>query len=239
MSFKALHDELFVLPNAWDVASARLLVAQGFPAIGTTSLGVAAANGLPDGEGLAREPSARLAHALKGVGAYVTVDLEGGFDGIDAFVADLPADGINIEDSRGSALAPPFEQAVQIAQIKQQRPDLFVNARTDTYWLGIDQDETLERLRAYAEAGADGVYVPGLPLDRIEEVTSAIDLPLNVLAGPPLDELRRRGVKRVSTGSLLFRAAYGVAADRATTYRDTGTIDTTAAPYGEINDLST
>jgi 2-methylisocitrate lyase-like PEP mutase family enzyme len=240
--FHALHDELLVLPNAWDVASARLL-GRRFPAVGTTSLGVAAAAGLPDGIGAARGATLELARRLRDRPFLLSADLEGGFDGVEDYVAELGADGINIEDGRpGPALAPVEEQCAHVAAIKARTPDVFVNARTDTHWLGVAREETVGRVRAYVEAGADGVFVPGLPEDLIAEVAGAARVPLNVLArsgGPSLARLAELGVRRVSTGSLLYRLALGHAVHAAAELRATGGVDGAAAlGYAEVDGLA-
>ncbi|KQV09904.1 cytochrome P450 [Kitasatospora sp. Root107] len=224
-AFAALHraGAPLLLPNAWDHASAALFAAQGFPAIGTTSLGVAAASGLPDGTGATRRETLRLARRL-GRGAFLlSVDVEGGFSEDPDEVAELARElaaagavGINLEDGRADGtLAPVALHAAKIAAVKAAVPELFVNARTDTYWLGGRQAETAQRLDAYQQAGADGVFVPGLT-DRAEitAVLDRIDVPLNVLyspTGPALSELAELGVGRVSLGSLLYRAALGAA----------------------------
>lgn len=228
-----------VLPNAWDVISAAALVDAGFAAIGTTSLGVAAANGRPDAEGQTRTETVALVRRLASLPCLLTVDVEAGFGdpaGVATEVAALGAVGINIEDG----LAPIDETVASIVAIKKAAPGLFVNARTDTHWLSDvpDLSDTLRRLSAYREAGADGVFVPGLadPGD-IRRVVTAIDAPLNVLAlagGQTVAELGALGVARVSTGSLLFRAAVGatVATARAVTRNEAG--PTGLPPYAEI-----
>ncbi|BFV55558.1 hypothetical protein KCMC57_up06620 [Kitasatospora sp. CMC57] len=224
-AFAALHraGAPLLLPNAWDHASAALFAEQGFPAIGTTSLGVAAASGLPDGTGVTRSETLRLARRLGGGAFLLSVDVEGGFsDDLDE-VAELARElaaagavGINLEDGRADGtLAPVGLHAAKIVAVKAAVPELFVNARTDTHWLGGRQAETAYRLDAYQQAGADGVFVPGLT-DRAEiaAVLDRIDVPLNVLYSPTgltLPELAELGVGRVSLGSLLYRAALGAA----------------------------
>src|SRR5690606_333156 len=139
----------------WDAASALAFVAAGFPAVGTTSLGVAAAAGLPDAAGATRTETVALARRLAALPVPLTVDIEAGL-GADpaAFVAELSAlgvAGVNIEDGRGSRLAPAREQAGLIAAIKRRTPEMFVNARVDTHWLGVDLATTAERARCYAD----------------------------------------------------------------------------------------
>ncbi|MFW5415641.1 isocitrate lyase/phosphoenolpyruvate mutase family protein [Nocardiopsis sp. CNT-189] len=224
--FRALHrpGDPFVLPNAWDLASAAALAAAGFRAIGTTSLGVAAAAGKPDAEGATRAETVRSARGMAWLDALVTVDVEGGFgegpEGVGALAAELAAAGaagINLEDGRGTGLADPAEQCALIRAVKEAAPALFVNARTDTHWLpgAGHAEQTLDRALAYQDAGADGLFVPGLPgAAGVEALAGRVGLPLNVLhrpGGPSLRALAEAGAARVSSGSLPFRAAIGAA----------------------------
>ncbi|MBX7549274.1 isocitrate lyase/phosphoenolpyruvate mutase family protein [Streptomyces sp. tea 10] len=236
-TFAALHHrpgEPLLLPNAWDHASAAALAARGFPAIGTTSLAVAAAAGLPDGRGATREQTLALALTLGSEPYLLSVDAEDGFSDDPAEVAELARQlwsvgvvGINLEDGLG----PAGRHAAKIAAVKAAVPGLFVNARTDTYWLGDsygdggDSDgdgdtvgtDTLNRLDAYQQAGADGVFVPGLTdPDRIRRLVRHLDTPLNILyspTGPTVSHLADLGVARVSLGSFLYRRALGAALD--------------------------
>jgi 2-methylisocitrate lyase-like PEP mutase family enzyme len=169
VTFRDLHDgELpFLLPNAWDVASALAFAAAGFRAVGTTSFGVAAAAGHPDGGRSTRDATAALAAQLARLPVPVSADVEDGYDddpdAVAAYVAGLGVAGINIEDSSAEQLIAPDAHAAKVAAIKRAAPDVFVNARVDTYWLGQDATvaATLARAAAYVEAGADGVFVPG------------------------------------------------------------------------------
>lgn len=228
--FTALHHgkRPFVLPNAWDVASALLLQDAGFAAVGTTSLGVNAAAGLPDGAGAGHDVALDLGCTLaRRLRVPVTVDIEGGFSDDPAAVAALAARladagvaGINLEYSLpGDGLRPASEHAAMIAAVVAAAPGLFVNARTDTYWLRTAAPperlgETLRRLAAYRAAGAHGAFVPGLA-GRADTAAVAAEagLPLNVLWQPAarLADLAEAGVARVSTGSALYRAAIGAA----------------------------
>lgn len=227
--FRRLHDEFLLLPNAWDAASAAALVREGFPAVGTTSLGVAAAAGVLDGASAARAQTIELAGRLVGLPAPVTVDVEGGFSDdagavreLGAELASLGVAGVNVEDGlAGGGLRPAAHQASLVAALASS--GLFVNARTDTYWLDVDRDGTADRLRAYVDAGADGVFVPGLEAERdVAAVVAAVSVPVNVLFLPGRTDLRALvglGVRRVSTGSFLFRAALGAAVDMARAVR--------------------
>jgi hypothetical protein len=151
----------------------------------------------------------------------VSVDIETGSVATAVAVAQAGAAGINIEDAMGPAAA----HADLVRSVKREAPQLFVNARTDTYWQRTgDLAQTVARVRRYAEAGADGVFVPGLaePGD-IEAVVAAVDLPVNVLFLPgrhTVTGLSDLGVRRISMGSLLFRAALAAVVDTARAGRD-------------------
>jgi 2-methylisocitrate lyase-like PEP mutase family enzyme len=208
MNFASLHvpGNPLILPNAWDHASAALL-AQRYPAVGTTSLGVAAAYGLPDGAGVADAQTLELARRIVHLPAYVTVDIEQGSVPLAVELAALGVAGVNVEDGGDD----PARLCERIRAIKSAAPGLFVNARTDTYWLGVQPESTQNRLLAFAEAGADGVFVPGpVPREVIAEIVARVPLPLNVLYsphGPSIADLAGLGVARISTGSALYRAA--------------------------------
>jgi 2-methylisocitrate lyase-like PEP mutase family enzyme len=229
-AFAALHrpGSPFLLPNAWDVASAVLLADAGFPAIGTTSLGVTAAAGEIDGTGTGRDLTMAMARAiLPRLAVPVTVDAEGGYSDDPSAVADLAAElaalgavGINLEDARGGGvLRSPAAHAAIIRAVVAAAPGLFVNARTDVFWLRAGSPAgrlgaATERLLAYQDAGAAGVFVPALTeLADIAVVARRIQLPLNVLwqPGTTLAQLGDAGVARVSTGSALYRRALAAA----------------------------
>jgi 2-methylisocitrate lyase-like PEP mutase family enzyme len=229
-AFDRLHrrGQPFLLPNAWDVASAVVLADAGFPAVATTSLGVTAAAGLIDGQGTGRAATVAVAAAIAArLTVPVSIDLEGGYSEDPGAVAGLVAElasagvaGINLEDViTGGELRAPAAQAAIIRAVVAAAPGVFVNARTDVYWLEMGPRdgrlrETITRLAAYAEAGAGGVYVPGLTgLAEIESVTAAIDLPLNLLWRPDQDlpRLAGAGVARISTGSAPYRRALAAA----------------------------
>ncbi|GAA4348202.1 isocitrate lyase/PEP mutase family protein [Angustibacter luteus] len=231
MSFADLHhaDLPLLLPNAWDVPSALAFVEAGFEAIGTTSFGVASSIGRPDGDRATRDANLRLARQLADLGCYVSIDIEDGYsedaDEVAEYVANLPADGVNLEDSIEGHLVPPDVLAAKISAVKMRRPELFVNARIDTYWFRelATVEETVARAARYVEAGADGVFVPrASDPDLLRELTARIPVPLNVLAipGTSLLDLAALGVRRVSTGSLPYRAAVQAATDAATAVRD-------------------
>jgi 2-methylisocitrate lyase-like PEP mutase family enzyme len=231
MSFRDLHyaDEPLLLPNAWDVSSALAFYDAGFRAVGTTSFGVAASAGHPDGGRTSKEPTRNLARQLRNLPAYVSADVEDGYhddpDEVAGYVSALGVAGINIEDSTDEKLISPRAHAAKVAAIKQLSPEVFINARVDTYWLNQDANvsATLDRATAYVEAGADGIFVPGAtdPAD-LRELTTNIPLPVNVLVVPGLTlaELAELGVRRVSTGSLPYRAAIDAAVRVAQNVRD-------------------
>jgi 2-methylisocitrate lyase-like PEP mutase family enzyme/uncharacterized protein (DUF427 family) len=246
VKFADLHQgELpLLLPNAWDVPSALALLECGFAAIGTTSFGVASSLGRPDGGRSTKEANLGLAEALRPLGCYISMDIEDGYaddpDQVADYVARLPVDGINVEDSTAETLIDPRQHAAKVYAIKQRSPVLFVNARIDTYWLGQDATvaATLDRAAQYVEAGADGIFVPGATEpDVLRELTAAIPLPVNVLAipGRSLADLAALGVRRVSTGSLPYRAAIHAAAQAAVAVRDATELPG-ADPYPEMQE---
>jgi 2-methylisocitrate lyase-like PEP mutase family enzyme len=218
-----------VLPNAWDAASARLMVEAGAAAVATTSAGVSWAGGRADGGGLSRDEAlAAIGRIAASVDVPVTADVESGYaatpDAVAAIVSGVlsaGAVGINLEDS----LRPVEEQVERIAAARgaadAQGVPLFVNARIDTHRLPVDAGadwlaETVARASAYGDAGADGVFVLGdLDARRVEALVAAVSVPLNVLSGPgtlPVAALAALGVARVSSGSSIAEAAYGLVA---------------------------
>ncbi|MFF5212685.1 isocitrate lyase/phosphoenolpyruvate mutase family protein [Streptosporangium sp. NPDC000396] len=249
--FTALHhgEKPLLLPNAWDHASAAALAAAGFAAVGTTSLGVAAAAGKPDAEQATRAETVALAHSIARLGIPVTVDIEAGFGGSPGEVAELAGElaaagiaGINIEDGRGHHLAETAEQVELVSVIKQRVPDLFVNARTDPFWLGAPDAlaTAVRRVKAYADAGADGVFVPGATAERdLETLVGATVVPLNVLIQPgvPVARLADLGVRRISYGSLLFRAALRAAVTTALGVADGGPVAGDIPSYEQVEVL--
>jgi 2-methylisocitrate lyase-like PEP mutase family enzyme len=224
------------------VPSALALLECGFTAIGTTSFGVASSNGTPDGGRSTREANVALAAALRPLDCYTSLDIEDGYtddpDQVADYVAGLPVDGINIEDSTAGKLIEPQRHAARVQAIKQRSPDVFVNARVDTYWFGQDDTvaATVDRAAQYVDAGADGIFVPGaIEPDVLRELTAAIPLPVNVLAIPGLSlaDHAALGVRRVSTGSMPYRAAIHAAAQATVAVRD-GTELPAADAYPEM-----
>ena len=240
-AFADLHRPGFVLPNAWDHASAAALVDAGFPAVATTSLGVAAAVGRPDGAAETAEATIDLARRLTHLPVPVSIDIENGFSADPAEVAAYvdrlgPVAGVNLEDQ----LTDPAHFAQVLVAVTGR--GTFINARVDTYWLGTGGvDETLARARAYVDAGADGIFVPGVKAEaEIARLAEALPVPLNVLFLPGLSvpRLAELGVARVSTGSLLYRVALGAAIDAAASVRDGGQAFS-APSYAAVDALAT
>lgn len=263
--FHALHhaDRPLVLPNAWDVITARLFEDSGFPAVGTTSFGIARAHGFRDGENAAMDVTlamvARIAAALD---VPLTVDLEAGYADTPEGVAEngrrfieAGAVGFNLEDGQADGdtpLADPGLQAEKIAALKSAGQSLgvpvFVNARTDVFWLHTASgpaalEAALTRAERYVAAGADGVFLPGLTdREAIAEAAARIGVPLNLLAGPntpPLEALAKLGVRRLSLGSGPMRATLGLLRRLATELLEQGryTSLTGALPYDDANRL--
>jgi 2-methylisocitrate lyase-like PEP mutase family enzyme len=240
--FRELHrDGHFVMPNAWDAGSARLLAAAGFPALATTSQGHAWTLGKLDQQVTRDELVAHVADLARATSLPLNVDSErlfpadpGGITETVAMLAAAGAAGCSIEDYDPSTDAiAPLERAVEhvreaVAAAQALDDPLVVTARCENHLYGHDDlDETIARLVAYRDAGADVVYAPGLvSSDAIERVVREIGVPVNVLAlaaCPPVGELARLGVRRVSTGSLLTSAAYGALVAAAAELRDEGT----------------
>jgi 2-methylisocitrate lyase-like PEP mutase family enzyme len=232
----------FVLPNAWDAGSARILEQVGFPAVATTSAGIAWACAVPDGGALDRDTM--LEHVGRIVAAVrvpVTADLEAGYgataDDVGRTIAQAVALGVvgaNLEDAVKGGLFGIDEAVDRVAAARDAAPrgTFVLNARTDTYFAGTTGDafaETVERAIRYVEAGADCIFVPGVvEADTIRRLAAAVPAPLNVVAGlantidaPTLFSL---GVRRVSLGGSLARAAYSTLERAARELRDAGTL---------------
>lgn len=242
------------LVNAWDGASARYLRSAGNSVIGTTSLGTAYAGGQPDGEGRTFADVLALVEQCTRLGIPVSADIENGFsddpDEVLGYVREIHsagALGINIEDGRAdNTLSPVDVAAEKIKAISRHIPGLFINARTDPYWINDDesaQDKyqtATSRARTYLQAGAHGIFVPGTPgQETVRSLVSEIPAPLNVLyrpGGPTLTELASAGAARVSTGSLLFRMSLGSLETTVRTIRADESVASDSVPtYAAIN----
>jgi len=227
--FRALHDreQVFVMPNPWDAGSARLLESCGFEALATTSAGFAWSIGKPD-QGVSRdELVAHVASLAAATPLALNVDSErcypddpGGVAATVELLADAGAAGFSIEDYNPAtgSIDDVEEAAVRVglaAEVAHRLPDpMVLTGRAENHIRGVhDLDDTIARLIAYRDAGADVVYAPGLSdLDQIAAVVEAVGVPSNVLAlphGPTVSDLASVGVRRVSTGGALARSAYG------------------------------
>lgn len=257
--FRRLHHAppVLRLPNCWDPASARIFEVAGFPAIATSSAAIANALGAQDGDCL--DVSAHLAAVARiteVIGVPLSVDFESGYAADTgklsrniARLATTGAAGYNLEDTRVKGeLYSVAEQCERIAAAKTAAPGLFLNARTDTYLDDIGEPEsrlerTKERLAAYLEAGADGIFVPGIADEAtITDIARSFrKRPLNVLAGPstpPVSELERFGVARVSVGSWPMRRAMSVVRDIAREFGRDGTFGFTREPMIPYDDMN-
>ena len=255
---------LLLLPNAWDVASARIFEEAGFPAIGTTSAGIAASLGYPDGQRIPREEMLSVVRRIaRAVSVPVTADMEAAY-GLTAenvaatarLVVESGAVGLNIEDVTGDDESTLVDIPLQMEKIRaihnaasKLGVPLVINARTDIYLLGIGDPSTrlarsVERLNAYRQAGADCLFAPAVrDAETIGQLAGKLNGPLNVLAGPGIPavaELERLGVARMSVGSGPMRATLGLTQRIAKELRDAGTCRLMlegAMPYAEMNAL--
>lgn len=255
-NLRALHHgpEVLVLPNAWDCASARIFEELGFPAIATTSAGVSFSLGYADGQNIpGEEMLAAVSKIARCVDVPVTADLEGGYGDISETASALlesGAVGLNLEDILGQgpeSLASIDEQVSRIAAVRST--GVVVNARTDLYLLQIGDastrfDRACDRLKAYRDAGADCVFIPGITSDDlIARFVDALQCPINILAVagvPPIARLKELGVARVSVGSGMMRSAMGHTRLIAEQLKNTGQFDKMiegAIPYPEANNL--
>jgi 2-methylisocitrate lyase-like PEP mutase family enzyme len=261
--FRDLHrgPKILVLPNAWDVASARILENAGVAAIATTSAGVAFTLGYPDGQRISREEMlevvARIAAKVK---APVTADVEAGYGNRPedaAFTAraviEAGAVGLNLEDRTDDReLVDLPLQLEKIAAVRETSRKigipLVLNARTDVYLLEVGQPEsrfgeTVKRLAAFREAGADCLFAPGIrSLEVISRLVRELQHPVNILAGPgspSIPELQKSGVARVSLGSSMMRATLGLVLRIAQELQTSGTYNSLdgAPAHTEVNKL--
>lgn len=241
MNFRARHEsgEPLVLPNVWDAASARIVEQAGAEAVATTSAGVAWSLGVPDGDRLGVDDAVGVvARVVRAVDLPVTADIESGYGDVGATVRKVRAAGavgVNIEDGASA-------QPGRIAAARAAGGDIFVNARIDTFLLGGGSvDETVARAHHYLDAGADGIFVPGVvDTDLIAQLVERIPAPLNVMVwagAPSVSELAKLGVRRVSLGAAIAQAAYSVVRNAAVEALRYGTYDTTRAEltHGDLN----
>ena len=261
-AFRALHARsgAFIIPNPWDAGTAKILTQLGFEALATTSAGLAFALGRSDGAVSREETLANARAIVQASHLPVSADLENGFGHSPQKVAEtiqlavsVGLVGGSIEDATGDKDNPIYELNLAVERISAaveaacaQNIHFTLTARAENFLHGRpDLDDTIARLQAFEKAGADVLYAPGLPsLEAIREVCSAVTRPVNVVAGLSgpafsLEQLANAGVKRVSVGSALSRAALGEFMRAATEMKEAGTFGFAheASPYAEINKL--
>jgi 2-methylisocitrate lyase-like PEP mutase family enzyme len=264
-ALRALHQtgRVLLLPNTWDVASARVIEEAGFPAIATTSAGIAFSLGYPDGQKISRsEMLAQVTRIARAVRVPVTADVEAGYGNRpeDAAqtareVIEAGAVGMNFEDGTDDPQHPLIDLPLQLERIRAIREvaeksgvPLVLNARTDVYLAQAGPPETrydhaLQRSRAYRDAGADCVFVPGVrdPV-TIRQFAKDVQCPLNILAGPgspSVTELEKLGVARVSLGSAPMRATLGMLRRMTDELKASGTYRVLegAPEHGDVNKM--
>ena len=256
--FRRLHQSgCFVIPNPWDLGSARLLAQLGFKALATTSSGFAWTLGRPDNRVTLEEALAHFRAIAGGVNVPVNADFEGGFaiepEQVSANVAAATATGIaglSIEDSTGDADNPLFDYTPAVERVRAARQaidasgtGILLTGRSEGFIVGRPSlAETIRRLTAYAEAGADCLYAPGIRKqeDIVAVVNAVAPKPVNVLVGgdfSTVSELAALGVRRISVGGALARAAWTGFLHAAKEIADQGTFKglAEAVPYAEIN----
>lgn len=260
--FKTLHEgpDLFVIPNPWDAASAKLLAAMGFKALTTSSAGLAWVIGKADGEATREDSLANAKLIVESVDLPVAADLENGFGDRpeDAALtirraAEIGLVGGSIEDFSGDASQPIYDIALAVERITAAAevvrslgfPFQLVG-RAENFVHGVDDlDDTIKRLVAFEAAGADVLFAPWLPtMEMIREVCAAVSKPVNVVMGPrdlnhSLAELAEAGVKRVSVGGNFSRAAYTAVKEAAAELLGPGTFNwaKSIVSGGELNAL--
>jgi 2-methylisocitrate lyase-like PEP mutase family enzyme len=261
VTFRKLHEAgCFVIPNPWDVGTTRYLQHLGFKALATTSAGFAFSRALPDA---AVSRDAMLAHIAEIVAASdlpVNADFEGGYahepDGVAESVrlcVDTGVAGLSIEDSTGDKDKPLYDLDVAVARIKAARAaidraggDVLLTGRAECFLVGRpDLDEAIRRLQAYAAAGADCLYAPGIrSREQIAAVVKAASpRPVNLLMPGPLgltvDDVAGLGVRRISVGGTISRVAFGAFIRAAKQIASEGRFDAfaEAVPHAELNAL--
>jgi len=254
---------MLVLPNTWDVASSRIIEDAGFEAVATSSAGIAFSLGYPDGQRISRsEMMAAVARIARAVRIPVTADSEAGYgdrpeDAARTATAVISAGavGMNLEDSRDDDMHPLIDLTLAVEKIKAVRQaasaagvPIVLNARTDVYLAEVGKpesryDETVRRLAAYRDAGADCVFAPGVrDKSTIERLVQDLKWPLNILAGPgfpSIPELQKLGVARVSLGSGPMRATLGLLSRLANELKVSGTYEAMdgAPTHADVNKM--
>jgi 2-methylisocitrate lyase-like PEP mutase family enzyme len=265
IAFRQMHrgPKILVLPNAWDVISARIMEEAGFGAIATTSAGVAFTLGYPDGQKISREEMlARVTRIARAVKVPVTADVESGYGqrpedaaSTTLGVIEAGAVGMNLEDGTGSPASPLVDLSRQVEKIHAVREAamkskvlIVLNARTDVFLDKVGPEEsrydaTLKRAIAFRDAGADCVFVPGLSeRELINRLVKDVQCPVNILVGPgspTVNELEGLGVARITVGSALMRATLGKVKKAVEELRNSGTYEGLAdgIPYAAVNEL--
>ena len=264
--FLALHhaSAIFILPNAWDVASGKVFELEGFKAIGTTSAGISSTLGYADGQQMSLAENMEVVRRIvNSTPLPVSADIEAGYatsiEGVvkaARAVLDAGAIGLNLEDGTGDSAAPLFDKTLQQDKIKAVREmadaagiRLVINARTDVYLVEDASRhrvcvDAIDRGNAYKEAGADCIFVPdvgGLDKKAIATLVKEIDAPVNIVAGattPPIHELQEIGVSRVSVGPRPMRAVLSLLRKIAKEWTTTGTyklMSESTITYSEVN----
>lgn len=261
-AFRALHARpgAFIIPNPWDAGTAKILTQLGFEALATTSAGLAFALGRSDGAVSREETLANAQAIVQATYLPVSADLENGFGHAPEKAAEtirlaisVGLAGGSIEDASGDSTKPIYDLTLAVERIaaaaeavSAQDIPFMLTARAENFLHGRpDLDDTIKRLQAFEKAGADVLYAPGLPnLEAIRQVCSAVTRPVNVVAGLggqlfSLQQLADAGVKRVSVGSALSRAALGAFTRAAIDMKETGSFEFArqAIPFAEINAL--
>jgi 2-methylisocitrate lyase-like PEP mutase family enzyme len=260
-AFRALHEQgCFVIPNPWDVGTARYLQHLGFKALASTSAGFAFAQGLPDSAVSRDMVLAHLREIVAATDVPVNADFEGGFadapEGVAESVTLCVATGVaglSIEDSTGDKVNPLYDFDLAVARIRAARAaidkaggDVMLTARSEGFLVGRpDLDETIRRLKAFAAAGADCLYAPGL---RTRELMSAVisavaPKPVNIIVSAPLGltvaDVAALGARRISVGSALSRLVWGAFMRSAKEIAEEGRFDSFAGgvPNADLNAL--
>ena len=245
---------MLVLPNAWDAGSARIFVEAGFPALATTSAGIAFSLGYPDGEVIERdEMLAAIERITRRIDVPITADMEAGYGPKPEAVAktargvlDAGAVGMNLEDRIGEEPLLDFALAVErVRAARETSKDLVINARTDAFSRNMGGfAEAVRRGNAFRQAGADSVFVPFVgDAGTIEQLVREIPAPLNILGAPnapSLKEMASLGVRRVTFGSAPMRATLGLVRRMAREWKEKGTygtLDAYGIPFAELQKL--
>jgi 2-methylisocitrate lyase-like PEP mutase family enzyme len=266
-AFRALHraPSILLLPNAWDVVSARIYELEGFNAVGTTSAGIAASLGYPDGERIPVGEMVEAVHRIaRRIRIPVSADMEAGYAQTTEGVARAAREfiragavGLNLEDGTGNPEDPLHDPALVAERVSVIREmataegiPVFLNARTDVYLISGEEmagrfQQAIDRARIYIDAGADCIFIPDMPgtLDRetLVRLVSEIKAPINIIAGektPSVSELEKIGIARLSFGPRPMRATLALLRNIAREIRDQGTYELMTADalsYSEVN----